>query len=283
MNTPQSLDLSELQLTALTREIGKLTELESLDLSRNLLTALPPEVGQLAMLKSLDLSGNLLTVLPAEITQLTALHSLNLAGNQLVALPPEIGQLTSLQSLNLAENRLTALPPEIGRLTALQSLVLTGNRLADFPSKLVLVKELAQIVPSQAAVVMSPKNATSTPAGNGPEGAEKGHASAVPDAPRTATNDFRLLSNPTWQDFSNFSLSLGAVLSVFAIVVLLGWDTLRQTISIEPLSVPKNFADEKGYGPRMSLPDDCKTRSTRSSPVLIDRRSNRHGHCRRRV
>src|SRR5208337_826230 len=44
-------------------------------------------------------------------------------------------------------------------------------------------------------------------------------------------------------------LSLGAVISVIVVLMVLVWDTLRQTIYIEPVSVPKNFADDRGFGP----------------------------------
>jgi tetratricopeptide (TPR) repeat protein len=52
---------------------------------------------------------------------------------------------------------------------------------------------------------------------------------------RPRADHVRLLTNPSWQDFLSFVLSLGAVI---LIVVL-----------IEPIAVPKNFSDDKSFGP----------------------------------
>jgi hypothetical protein len=60
---------------------------------------------------------------------------------------------------------------------------------------------------------------------------------------------FPLLTDPTWQGLLSFVLSFGALLSVLVLVIVLVWDTLRQTIDIQPISVPKNFADDRGFGP----------------------------------
>jgi tetratricopeptide (TPR) repeat protein len=66
---------------------------------------------------------------------------------------------------------------------------------------------------------------------------------------RSRAQRIRLLTNPTWQDFLSFVLSLGAVILISVILVLLGWDTLRQTITIDPISVPKSFSEDKGISP----------------------------------
>jgi hypothetical protein len=79
----------------------------------------------------------------------------------------------------------------------------------------------------------------------------------------------RLLTDPTWQDLLSFILSLGAVVSILALVVLLGWDTLRRTINIEPLSVPKNLAEEKGFGP------DVAARRLQDAIYVVFNRSER--------
>ncbi len=67
------LDLSELELTALPKELGQLSNLSGLSLSQNQLTALPKELGQLSNLSGLDLSQNQLTALPKELGQLSNL------------------------------------------------------------------------------------------------------------------------------------------------------------------------------------------------------------------
>src|SRR4029453_11875160 len=70
-----------------------------LSLSNLGLTALPEELGRLASLQQLILDGNQLTTLPEALGQLTNLQSLDLRDNQLTALPEALGQLTGLQWL----------------------------------------------------------------------------------------------------------------------------------------------------------------------------------------
>jgi hypothetical protein len=65
---------------------------------------------------------------------------------------------------------------------------------------------------------------------------------------RRRKRGLRLLANPTWQDLLNFVLSAAGVLTVTVVLVLLGWDTLRHSIYVEPISVPKDLTDE-GFGP----------------------------------
>src|SRR6266568_6393702 len=109
-----SLDLSDLQLAELPREIGQLTNLQTLSLEDNQLTQLPPEIGQLTNLQTLALEGNQLRQLPPEIGRLTNLQTLALESNQLTQLPPEISQLTNLQTLSFTDNpNLLTPPPEI--------------------------------------------------------------------------------------------------------------------------------------------------------------------------
>lgn len=78
--TKTSLDLSNLGLSELPREIGLLTHLIELDISGNWLTDLPEEIRQLKNLKRLNLSNNLFTSLP-ELSQLPNLESVELDAN----------------------------------------------------------------------------------------------------------------------------------------------------------------------------------------------------------
>ena len=162
----KELDLSEMELTALPPEIGRLQNLQVLDLRDNPLTALPPEIGQLQNLRELVLINNKLTTLPPEIcslrklttlyfwgmpvlndlppeiSQLQSLQMLDLGINQLPALPPEVGQLQNLRNLRLFRNQLTTLPPEIGQLQKLQTLSLQENRFAALPPEIGHLKSL---------------------------------------------------------------------------------------------------------------------------------------------
>src|SRR6266700_1308234 len=144
-----SLDLSDLQLAELPREIGQLTNLQTLSLEDNQLTQLPREIGQLTNLQTLSLEGNQLTQLPREIGQLTNLRRLSLGffqstqntpgrarklrdsevpKNQLTQLPPQISQLINLQELYIAGSK-AQLPPEIGNLVSLRVLSIHNSRL----------------------------------------------------------------------------------------------------------------------------------------------------------
>lgn len=110
------LDLSELGLTMLPREIGLLTSLTALGIRSNQLTILPPEIGQLTALTNLYLQNNGLITLPPEIGRLTALTELSLHNNGLITLPSEIGQLTALKNLSLSGNSALRLSASILRL-----------------------------------------------------------------------------------------------------------------------------------------------------------------------
>lgn len=130
------LDLSNLGLTVLPKEIIKLTLLTHLRLSKNRLSAVPSEIGEFTELTELDLVGNQLSHFPLELCKLTKLTELYLQNTQLNILPPEIGQFTSLKSLNLSVNQLRTLPPEIGNLTELAILRVSHNQLHTLPKEI---------------------------------------------------------------------------------------------------------------------------------------------------
>lgn len=116
-----------------------------LDLSELGLTTVPPEIGKLANLRVLHISYNHLATLPIEITQLTTLIELHLENNQLTKLLPEIGRLRDLRFLVLEHNQLAALPPEIGHLTALELLGIDNNYLVDLPREIGQLKGLKDL------------------------------------------------------------------------------------------------------------------------------------------
>ncbi|MGC2596377.1 MAG: leucine-rich repeat domain-containing protein [Rhabdochlamydiaceae bacterium] len=124
-----ALDLSDLTLTILPKEIGQLVNLKTLHLCNNQLVTLPKEIGQLVKLETIDLENNQLVTLPEEIGQLVNLKWLNLRNNQLVTLLKEIGQLVNLKGVDLANNQLATLPKEIVQLVNLKILDLANNQL----------------------------------------------------------------------------------------------------------------------------------------------------------
>ena len=124
------LDLSDLHLKSLPKEIGKLSNLKHLNLRNNHLQHFPMEILDLSNLEVLDASGNDLTELPSDIDKLSELIRLDLSGNKLTHLPPTIGSLSKLVKLYVNGNYLTELPSEMKNLSQLRILNIGGHSLA---------------------------------------------------------------------------------------------------------------------------------------------------------
>jgi internalin A len=122
-----SLNLSNLKLEALPKELASLTALKELDCSRTQVTDLAP-LASLTALKELDCSRTQVTDL-APLASLTALKKLDCSGTQVTDLAPLAG-LTTLQSLDCFSIQVTDLAPLAG-LTTLQSLVCFGTQVTD--------------------------------------------------------------------------------------------------------------------------------------------------------
>ena len=133
INGIQELNLSDLGLKVLPKEISRFLGLTRLELQRNQLSSLPESFGVLTRLIYLFLNENHLTSLPKSFGALTGLTGLHLNDNRLTSLPESFGALTRLTRLYLDNNRLTSLPESFGVLTRLTYLFLTGNRLTNFP------------------------------------------------------------------------------------------------------------------------------------------------------
>src|SRR5947209_1513093 len=84
-------------------EEARRTQAKTLDLRDMDLTELPKELRILTDLEELNLSCGSLDTLPDWLDSLTNLHMLNLNGcESLTTLPESLGNLTSLKSLNLS-------------------------------------------------------------------------------------------------------------------------------------------------------------------------------------
>jgi Leucine-rich repeat (LRR) protein len=132
----EALDISDIRLTQIPKEIWNLINLASLNLGWNNLTQIPKEIWNLINLTSLNLHYNELTNIPKEIWNLVNLTSLHLGYNELTNIPKEAWNLVNLASLDLRENKLTNIPKEIWNLITLESLYLVWNKIVSVPSEI---------------------------------------------------------------------------------------------------------------------------------------------------
>ncbi|MGE3533220.1 MAG: leucine-rich repeat domain-containing protein [Parachlamydiales bacterium] len=129
----RTLNLSNLLLKVLPKEISLLKGLQRLNLSNNQLRYLPEALGDLNALKHLGLKNNRLTHLPESFGNLAALTQLSLENNRISHLPKSFENLSSLITLSLANNYLSQLPESFGNLRALTNLWLNNNYLSELP------------------------------------------------------------------------------------------------------------------------------------------------------
>ena len=162
-NGYKHLDLSNIGLAEMPKEIAALKDLESLDLSFNPIRTLPDDVADLHKLRSLTLCNDAFQQtevfhLPRSICTLKNLEELYLNGLMLIELPREIGELKSLRVLycgkrelrkhsraNTVEvtgwasyqlsskTNLRELPDSISHLVFLEKLDLSGNAITSIP------------------------------------------------------------------------------------------------------------------------------------------------------
>lgn len=142
--------------------VFELTELTALSISgsygsaRTSITAIPRDISRLSKLKILILNKNQLEVLPKEVFDLPDLEQLYLEQNDIAILPKEIRQLKKLRKLSLSNNRLTGLPPEVGDLTLLETLDLYGNQLKSLPLELGKLGQLTRLSVGQNPITNIP-------------------------------------------------------------------------------------------------------------------------------
>lgn len=140
------LDLVELGLVSMPRQILRLRKLRVLNLRANALTMLPTDLCEtLHDLEFLNLSNNKLQYLPENVSSLTHLRTFLLQYNELAELPSGIGRLPLLSELRLDHNLLTRLPDSCGRLASLKVFTISDNRLKEIPQALVGAKALESL------------------------------------------------------------------------------------------------------------------------------------------
>lgn len=109
------------------KDTKRIRELEGLNIQDLGLKELPREIGHLKGLKKLWAKGNKLTVIPDEIGNLTLLEEIDLEGNDITAIPDSIGKLNRLTSVDFNSNKINYVPESIQNLTQLKRLDLRNQ------------------------------------------------------------------------------------------------------------------------------------------------------------
>lgn len=164
------LELKNQNLSKLTIDFSKFTNLEKLDVSKNILTELPPALFSLPKLKILNVAYNQLTTLGdiqllsqllnlnadnnlfvnseaelEKICQLKSLSILSFSTNKINKLPKKITELTNLTQLDLSYNAIKELPTDFGNFSKLKKFIFARNNITSFPASFFTVKELENI------------------------------------------------------------------------------------------------------------------------------------------
>ncbi len=133
----ESLNLSNLNLTSLPRELFECHWLKDLNLSGNKLRSLYG-LANLKRLTILSLNGNEFSYFPTEILELKLLTELQFSDNRINSVPQGILELQNLQFGDFQNNEIESLPQEIAQLPNLKSLILDNNPLKRPPIEIAL-------------------------------------------------------------------------------------------------------------------------------------------------
>ncbi len=139
-----TLSLENQNLSELSAEIGKFTNLKVLNLENNNLYELPEEIGLLKNLTSLDLSNNHLTNLPFSMRHLTNLMKLTFSRNNIEVLPDIFEKMTNLRGIYAKRNKLNALPESLKN-TIIQVLDVRQNGFVNAPPIIFQIPSLKNI------------------------------------------------------------------------------------------------------------------------------------------
>ena len=106
---------------------------------------LPKEVSSLTWLTTLLLQDNLISEIPEFIDELTNLRTLHLVSNPVSSVPTTLARLTKLSGLYITRGKPSAAHPVIGNLTSLRALALAGIGLTEFPEWLLNLEKLTHL------------------------------------------------------------------------------------------------------------------------------------------
>ncbi|XP_072035633.1 leucine-rich repeat-containing protein 47-like [Amphiura filiformis] len=130
LNLLNFLEISAVELSEVSNDIGNLEHLVNLVLRSNKLTSLPDSICQLKALRFLDLSRNQLKQLPNEIGDLVELHTVDLSGNELEAIPESVNKLNHLTLCNISSNNLSTIDSLLSAdLVHLSEIIASGNQI----------------------------------------------------------------------------------------------------------------------------------------------------------
>lgn len=172
------LKATYLRLSTISKEIGKLHDLESLDLAVNSIESIPDTIGQLNKLQLLRVCGSF-SCIPASIGSLVNLKTLLIRSENLECIPDSIGELQKLEELILS-GKFTSIPRSIFDLKALkrlainsygelesipiglyeygvlQDLEISNSRLTSFPDALLNLNHLKKLKLTNAPISFIP-------------------------------------------------------------------------------------------------------------------------------
>jgi Leucine-rich repeat (LRR) protein len=140
----KNINLFDLHICELPKELSDLYWLEKLNLCCCHLKKLPNWIGNFSKLTELDLSHNELKSLPDTIGNLSKLKKINLAGNRLQTLPETFGNLTSLEEFYPA-SCLTSLPESFGNLSSLKTFYVSNTSLKRLPESFGNLRSLREL------------------------------------------------------------------------------------------------------------------------------------------
>jgi Leucine-rich repeat (LRR) protein len=163
----RKLNLSNVEMPQVPKQISQMKQLLALNLSENKIKKIPSNFRNLQQLKELDLSLNQINTLPRGFYKLKYLETLLLQQNQLTNLTQffaqgyylkridvshnllqelnGLNQLKNLQFANFSSNKISEIPGEINQLKKLVILDLSNNQLLYLPKGLIGLIKLEEL------------------------------------------------------------------------------------------------------------------------------------------
>jgi Leucine-rich repeat (LRR) protein len=146
------LDLKNLNLSELPKQIYQLSFLEILILRDNPLEEIDEEIGNLKALKRIELSGVVFSTLPDSFGSLINLKFIHLSGANINSFPLQLISLLHLEYLNLTDCNIPELPQEMDSFENLKTLWLLRNPVCDINHLSKLLSRIQQLSLCQTSI-----------------------------------------------------------------------------------------------------------------------------------